>query len=177
MLKEILAGHAADGPFSFYTQRLDVRGKPAVDADGLALLDCNRGTNDTELCHKQLVTTWGTWCVGVEMSDCLLREWRHRYNQRQSERRRLGFPKLGHYDTWLVDALQLLVEANHGKLLYPEWSNASDYVETAESFDTVALHSTELGAAVAAIKVDWKAKDSNGKPKVHLTLTLALTLP
>jgi hypothetical protein len=37
------------------------------------------------------------------------------------------------------------VEQNHGKLIYPEWSNASDYVRTAESFGTVGLHSAELG--------------------------------
>ena len=169
VLKEILAGYAADGPFSFYTQRLNSRGEPAVDADGIALLDCNRGTNDTESVHKHLVTTWGTWCVGIELSDCLLREWRHRFNQGVSERRRLGFPKLGHYDTWLVDALQILVEQNHGKLLYPEWCNASDYVATAESFGAVPLHSADLGRAIAAISVDWAAKDASGKPLVHLT--------
>ena len=50
-----------------------------------------------------------TWSAGE--TDCLLREWRHRYNQGVSERRRLGFPKLGFYDTWLIDSLQLLVEA------------------------------------------------------------------
>ena len=109
VLSEILAGNAADGSFSFYTQKLNSRGQPAVDADGLALFLCNRGTNDVENVHKQLVTTWGTWCVGIELTDCLLREWRHRFNQRVSERRRLGYPKIGHYDTWLIDKLQLLV--------------------------------------------------------------------
>ena len=109
VLKEILAGNVADGSYSFYTQKLDSRGQPAVDADGLALYLCNRGTNDVENVHKQLVTTWGTWCVGIELTDCLLREWRHRFNQRVSERRRLGYPKIGHYDTWLIDKLQLLV--------------------------------------------------------------------
>jgi hypothetical protein len=78
-------------------------------------------------------------------------EWRHRFNQRISERRRLGFPKLGHYDTWLIDQYQLLVLANHNVLAYPGWTNASDFVDTPESFGTVPLHSAELGAAIAAI--------------------------
>jgi hypothetical protein len=152
VLKEILAGHASDPPgMSFYCQQLDAKGEPKFDSLGLSLYYCNRGTNDTENVHKQIVTTFGTWNVGVEMSDCLMAEWRHRFNQRISERRRLGFPKLGHYDTWLVDQYQLLVLANHNVLAYPGWTNASDFVDTPESFGTVPLHSPELGDAIAAI--------------------------
>jgi hypothetical protein len=152
VLKEILAGHASDPPgMSFYCQQLDAKGEPKFDSRGLSLYYCNRGTNDTENAHKQIVTTFGTWTVGVEMSDCLMAEWRHRFNQRISERRRLGFPKIGHYDTWLVDQYQLLVLANHNVLAYPGWTNASDFVDTPESFGTVPLHSAELGAAIAAI--------------------------
>ena len=83
VLKEILAGYASDPPRVSY---------------------CSRGTNDTECVHKQIVTTFGTWCTGIEMSDALLAEFRHRYNQRCSERRRAGFPRLGHYDTVCVRA-------------------------------------------------------------------------
>ena len=82
----------------------------------------------------------------VKMSDALLREFRHRYNHRVSERRRLGFPKIGHYDTWSIDKLQLLVEKNHNVLLYPWWSNTSNFATTKESFCTVPMHSKKLGA-------------------------------
>ena len=78
------------------------------------------------------------------MSDCLLAERRHRHNQRCSERRRFGFPFVGHFNSWAVDQLQNLVRENHGIQLYPHWTNASDYTETSESFDTVALHSSSL---------------------------------
>ena len=140
VLKEILAGHGSDPPgVEFYQQRLNAKNEPAVNAHGLPLLDCTRGTNRPENVHKQIVTTFGTWHTGVEMADRLLEEWRHRYNQHCSEKRRLGFPKLGHYDTWLTDSLQSLVERNHGVLLYPEWSNASDYLSTSEAFGTVPL--------------------------------------
>jgi len=81
-------------------------------------------------------------------------EWRHRYNQHVSERRRLGFPRIGHYDTWLIDYLQLIVERNHGVLLYPDWSNASDYATTRERFGTVAIHSHELADAINNIELD-----------------------
>ena len=150
---------ASDPPgFSFYTQRLDAKGDALVDAHGIPLIDCNRGTNDVECIHKQIVTTFGTWCTGVEMSDALMAERRHRYNHNVSARRRLGFPKIGHYDTWLIDSLQLLVERNHGVLLYPEWSNASDYVDTPERFGTVVLHSRELHTAIQDIQLDATPK-------------------
>lgn len=92
--------------------------------------------------------TFGSWNTGVEMSDCLLAERRHRHNQGCAERRRFGFPTIGHFDTWLIDQLQNLMMENHGFHLYPTWSNSSDYKDTDESFDTVALHNYELHEAL-----------------------------
>ena len=93
-------GYASDPPgYSFYTQRLDNKRELAFDSLGIALINCNRDTNDTECVHKQIVTTFGTWHVGVEMSDRLMAEHRHRYNQGVSERRCTGFPKTGMSDT------------------------------------------------------------------------------
>jgi hypothetical protein len=138
VLKEILAGNASDPcGMVFYSQQLNAKGEPAFDYHDHAMLDCSRGSNDTECAHKQFITTFGTWNTGVQMSDVLMAEWRHRYNQHVSERRRLGFPRIGHYDTWLIDYLQIIVERNHGVLLYPDWSNASDYETTCERFGTV----------------------------------------
>ena len=82
------------------------------------------------------------------MSDCLLSERRHRHNHRCSERRRYKFPKIGHFDTWLIDQLQILVLKNHNRVPYEYWSNASDYKETSESFDTVAIHNADLHEAL-----------------------------
>jgi hypothetical protein len=94
VVKEILVGYYSDPPgFSFYTNRLNRKGEPMEDKFGLALLNCNRGTNDVEAIHKQLVAIYGTWCTGVEMSDALLSDRRHRYNQKINKRKRLGFPK------------------------------------------------------------------------------------
>ena len=60
----------------------------------------------------------------------------------------LDFPILGHFDTWRVDAIQNLVWKNHRIQIYPGWTNASDYKDTEESFDTVALHSKPLHDAL-----------------------------
>jgi hypothetical protein len=127
VLKDILVGYALDPPgYSFYTQHLDNKGELAFDSLGIALINCNRGTNDTECVHKQIVTTFGTWHVRVEMSDWLMAEHQHRYNQGISERRRAGFPKTGMSNTWLIDSIQILVKKNHGVLLYPLRWDVSD---------------------------------------------------
>ena len=66
----------------------------------------------------------------------------------------LVFQKLDtSYDTWKIDAIQLVVGKNHGVLLYPDWSNASDYKETAESFGMVALHWQELHEALREVEI------------------------
>jgi hypothetical protein len=121
VLKEILAGNASDPRgMVFYLQQLTAKGEPAYDSHDHAILDCSRGSNDTECAHKQFITTFSTWNTGVEMSDVLMAEWHHRYNQHVSQQRRLGFPWIGNYDTWLIDYLQIIVEHNHGVLLYPD---------------------------------------------------------
>jgi hypothetical protein len=51
-------------------------------------------------------------------------------------------------NTWLIDSIWILVENNHGVLLYPEWSNTSDYMCTSEGFGTIAIHSDDLASSV-----------------------------
>ena len=178
VLNEILKGFYSDPPgISFYTNRLDRRGEPMVDQYGISLLNCNRGTNDVKAIHKQLVALYGTWKTGVQMSDALLSDRRHCYNHKINERKRLGFPKFGHFDTWLVDALQLLVEKNHHVLLYANWSNASDYKDTAESFGTVALHSTELHDAVEAIELSNNIIENLSVEKKYLAQATSVKVP
>ena len=178
VLDEILAGNAADAPgYVPYHQRLGANGQPMVDADGLAILDCSRGTSDTECAHKQIVAAYGSWIAGVELSDQLLREWRHRYNHRIAERRRLGFPKVGHYDTWLIDEYQLLVERNHGVDLFPGWSNTTDYAPTPETFGTVPLHSSDLGEAMADMPINAEAVAKLSSDRRYLCEAMGTPLP
>jgi hypothetical protein len=57
---------------------------------------------------------------------------------------RFGYPDDGHYDTWKINLLQILVEENHNILLYHGWSKTSDMKQTDESLGTVALHDLAL---------------------------------
>ena len=154
VLKEILAGNTADPPgMVFYHQALDKNGEPRFDEHGMELIVRNRGTNDAECVHKQIITTYGSWSTGPEVFDCMLSVFRHRYNHNVAARRRPGFPTLGHYDTHLIDELQLLVEQNHNKLLYPHWSNSFDLARTDETFNTVRLHSDSLHEELQWLKL------------------------
>lgn len=127
--------------------------------------------------HAQIVTAYGSWVAGVELSDVLLREWRHRYNHRIAERRRLGFPKIGHYDTWLIDEYQLLVDENHGIDLFPGWSNTRDFAPTPETFGTVPLHSQELDEAIAQISVRKQVLAKLSGDQQYLCRAMGTQLP
>jgi hypothetical protein len=145
VLKDILDGYYSDPPgLYFYTKKLGKNGDVMTNRYGLDIIECFRGTNRVEAYHKNLTVTFGRWQVGIEMSDCLLAERRHRHNHRCSELRRLGFHRIGHFNTWIIDQLQNLVRENHGIQLYPYWTNASDYKPTNETFDTIALHHKTL---------------------------------
>ena len=145
MLKEILLGYYSDPPGEqLYTKRLNLDKSVRRNKYGMDMIDCSRGTPRVEAYHKNLNVTFGGWHMGLAMSKVLLAENRHRYNQRCAERRVDGHPMIGRCDTWLVDLLQQLVQRNHGIALYPHWLNASDFKDTKESFDTVALHSSDL---------------------------------
>ena len=157
ILKEIIAGFYSDPPgISFYVQKMDEKGEPQTNRYGMPVLFCMRGTNLTESAHKQMLMSIGQWCSGIEMSDATRAEYRHRYNHRMSERRRMGFPRIGHYDTWLFDAIQILVDHNHNVLLFPFWCNSHDRLDTAESFGTVPLQSDELTMKVNHLSISPK---------------------
>lgn len=148
VLKEIQRGYYSDPPgFNFYSFALDKDGNKKIDKFGIPLLRCSRGTNLVENVHKSYSSTFRAAC-GFELGDCMLAERRHRRNIRMAERRIASYPHLGHYNTWLVDELQLLVERIHGKVMYPSWISSSDFRDTHESFTTVALHSDELHEAL-----------------------------
>ena len=72
----------------------------------------------------------------------------------------MGYLWVGHYDTWKLDCLQKLIEKNHGLVFLPGHNCARDYRDTAESFQTVAIHSKELHDAVVAIKVNSNVRFS-----------------
>ena len=104
-------------------------------------------------------------------------ERRHRYNHNVSERRRQGFPKVGHYDTWLVDKYQLLAEENHGAQLFPGWSNTADYADTPEKFGTVRIHSSVLAAALKTIIIAPEVKAKYTSEQRYLCESMGTPAP
>ena len=54
-------------------------------------------------------------------------------------KRRDGFARIGHVDTWMIYKLQHLYSDIHNARLYPGWSNANYCNVNDESFDKVAL--------------------------------------
>ena len=178
LLWEILQGHCSDPPgHDFYHQKLDKHGEPAFNTLGLPLLECSRGTNMTECVHKHIMAAFGAWPAGVEYSDALLRWFRHNHNQGVSERRRLGFPKLGHNWTEKVDVIKNLVWENHGVEVYPGWSCGTDWEHTSETFGTLPLQSEVLGDAVNAIS-DAKLKGmALTRGQIYLAESMGVKVP
>ena len=86
ILKEILLGNCSDPPNTpSCMHQLNEYGEPKKDLLELFLYHSTRGTSLVELYHKSLISTYGTWKIGIELLDCILTEKNHRYNQRMSE--------------------------------------------------------------------------------------------
>ena len=67
-----------------------------------------------------------------------------RYSRSSSERNRLGFPKLGHFDGWLVDLRQLLTAEIYGTQYLSRWANTLLMVSTPEQTGIVPLQEGTL---------------------------------
>jgi hypothetical protein len=148
LLEEILEGYYSDPPgVDWYFCELDEKKNIKVDQYGIQLLRSGRGTNLVESVHRQYNTTF-RHRSGIEMGDALLAERRHRHNIDVARRNYRDYPEVGHYDTWMVDLLQELVEYNTGKILYPGWQGVCDYEDTDEGFVVTPLHATELEEAL-----------------------------
>ena len=154
VLKEILQGYASDPPgVEMYVRKVNTKGEEMTNYLGLPIYWCLRGTGLTECHHKQFLQSVGIWATRIEMADAIRQEHRHRYNHQMAQRRRVGFPKIGHYDTWLIDAIQILVERNHGTLVFPAWVNTGNYAPTTESCGVIPPQANELTEAVNLLHI------------------------
>jgi hypothetical protein len=179
LLKEVILGVYSDPPgMQLYHPKLTSKGEPKKDRLGLDLLECDRGTGNVENSHRINRDTFGTRQTGIESSDALSAERRHRHNHRASEIHRQGFPKVGHYDTWLVDQEQILMEQNHNVILYPTWSNpAIDYMDTAEKFQTVLLHSDALNNAINQLRIPLEVLNKFSVDQKYLCRVMGTLAP
>ena len=69
------------------------------------------------------------------------------------QQNRIGHLDTGYYGTWLIDALQNIVEKKHSVLLHPHWVNSSDFASTEESFGFVGLASSDLKVKINSLKL------------------------
>ena len=154
LLKEILEGYYSDPPgMQFYKYELTETGEIKYDRRlNLPLLRCDRDSNIVENSHKNLTRTFGSHKVGLIYSDALGGERRHRTNIRASRQNRLGYPDIGHFDTWLIDILQKLVQDNHDIQAFPGWVNSSDFAPTSEKFGFVDLAPPDLREELITIE-------------------------
>ncbi|KAL3781004.1 LOW QUALITY PROTEIN: hypothetical protein ACHAWO_007465 [Cyclotella atomus] len=134
----------------------------------LELIECFRGTNCVESYHKNLTSAFGKWSLCIEMSGCLLAERRHRHKHKCAELLRLGTPFFGHYNTWDNDQLQNLTKENHDIQLY-------DYIDTDESFDTIALHNTTLHKKLVKKRTIGRVKLT--REQQHISNAVGTPLP
>jgi hypothetical protein len=158
VLKEIISGHYTDPPdVALYKYELtesdEIKYDPILQ---IPLLECDRDTNLVENSHKYLKNTFGYHSMGIQFTDGLLAERRHRRNTRASIRNRSGFPNVGHYDPWLVDAMQNITDQKYKILLYPHWVNSSEFAGTEEKFGFVSLAEPDLEAAINELQIDPK---------------------
>ena len=65
----------------------------------------------------------------------------------------MNFPVIGHFDTWMIGSIQNMIKKIHGVLIYPHWSNSTDYKHTRESLGTVALCDERLARKVNSINL------------------------
>ena len=108
-LLEILDGYYYDPPeVPMYTKKVDRNESVLRNKYGMNIIGCMHVTNQTDVVHKSLVSTFGGCNMQVEMYSYVHAEQRHHYNHKCLERRRLGFPIFGKHDTWLIDKLQNL---------------------------------------------------------------------
>ena len=148
LLNEILESYYSDPPgMDWYFYELDSKKNIKKDQYGIELIRSSRGTNMVENVHRQYNTTF-RHRSGIEIGDALLAERRHRHNIDVARRNYVDYPDVGHYDTWVVDCLQELLEYNTGKVLYHGWQSVCDFEDTDESFVLTPLHSADLQEAL-----------------------------
>eukprot|EP00327_Prymnesium_parvum_P004827 CAMPEP_0182849642 /NCGR_PEP_ID=MMETSP0006_2-20121128/29670_1 /TAXON_ID=97485 /ORGANISM="Prymnesium parvum, Strain Texoma1" /LENGTH=660 /DNA_ID=CAMNT_0024980195 /DNA_START=173 /DNA_END=2153 /DNA_ORIENTATION=- len=152
LLLEIALGYASDIPGKVYHRHgIGKDGEPLVDRYGIPLIERIRGTNAGEGIHRIFLRGLRFVHTGPELGDALLTEKRHRYNHRNAERTRPGFPRIFHCDTWLIDKLQLLCENLHLPRPYPTWSNACDFIVTPELTTIGRVHDDALHQSVCSL--------------------------
>ncbi|KAJ3309245.1 hypothetical protein HDU76_003679 [Blyttiomyces sp. JEL0837] len=105
-----------------------------TDGNGLSLYDSSRGTNDDEATHRVLELLIQCSNGGPGYIDATLAVVRHHGNIRSSQRYRPNFPKLGHYDHFLIDQVNEIASRCFGYRIHKWWPHTSLCMATSETF-------------------------------------------
>ena len=85
VLREILSGYYSDPPgVPMYRKKIGIDGSVMKNKYDMDVIDCMRGTNRTEAVHKGLVSTFGGWNMGVEMSSYVIAWYRSHFINSQT---------------------------------------------------------------------------------------------
>ncbi|KAJ3004701.1 UNVERIFIED_CONTAM: hypothetical protein HDU68_004936 [Siphonaria sp. JEL0065] len=109
------------------------------DKDGLPLYATYRGTSDIESLHQLLEQIFSSMNCSSEFMDAAISQIRHVFNIRASERHRPGFPKIGHYEHYLIDHINEITHRIYGKPVHKWWTVTSLFRATSETFGVVPL--------------------------------------
>ncbi|ORY29256.1 hypothetical protein BCR33DRAFT_772567 [Rhizoclosmatium globosum] len=135
-MKTLLNDHIRKGclsdpvDFPLYTRIGD-------DKDGLPLYATFRGTSDVESFHQLLEQIFSSMNCSPEFMDAVLSQIRHVFNIRASERNRPGFPKIGHYEHYMIDAINEITFRIYGKPIHKWWTVTSLFRPTSETFGII----------------------------------------
>ncbi|KAJ3315063.1 hypothetical protein HDU76_002283, partial [Blyttiomyces sp. JEL0837] len=108
--------------------------KDGVDKDGLNLYSSCRGTGDDESYHRLLEVVISCFNAGPFYICALLAYLRHCSNIGASERYRQNFPKIGHFDHFLIDQINEITLRIYGFRIHRWWPHSSLCLATSETF-------------------------------------------
>ncbi|KAJ3007675.1 UNVERIFIED_CONTAM: hypothetical protein HDU68_003395, partial [Siphonaria sp. JEL0065] len=110
------------------------------DREGLPCYRCIRGTSRLESFQK-LEMIFDSWNAGTELVDaslCIIRHWTNILTSKQN---RPNFPKLGHFDHYLIDQIQVLTKEVTGRVLFNWWPETTFGQKTDSKFVSTLLPS------------------------------------
>jgi hypothetical protein len=94
--------------------------------------------------NRQVIEKLASRNIGLEGVVLLLDAIRFRFNLRQAQHNRPGWPKLGHYAINVINSIQRYHYNIHGALLYPWIPDLCEFRPTPEMFSLVQLEKPEF---------------------------------
>ena len=127
------------------------------DKWGLAIYHCIRGTNSVEgAVHNPIRRSFAAMNASIELTDCMVADYRHRHNMDVGTLNRTGVEYLGHYDPWLDhDITKLRADIN--------WKHKPASCHSGQDMDPLDFPQTEEQFGITCIPSTTRLQcDFNG---------------